>query len=54
MQRNNIIVIVSPVVETWGNLKKLCDHYGLNYNTMCRKTFPINYKGFEIHKTPLN
>ncbi len=51
MKRQNIIVIVSPVVETWGNLSKLCDFKKWKYSTLSRKKFPFMHDGHEIHKT---
>lgn len=51
MKRSNIIVIVYPVVETWGNFKKLCEAKKWPYHSLKVNKFPIHHEGFEIHKT---
>lgn len=52
MNRQNIIVIVAPEIETWGNFKKMCEAKGLPYHSLKMKKFPIEYKEYVIHKTP--
>jgi len=51
MKRQKIIVVHSPVIETWGNFKKMCESKGLPYHSLKMKKFPIYYKEFVIHKT---
>lgn len=51
MKRQNIITIVSPVIETWSNFKKMCEAKELPYHTLKMLKFPIKYKNYEIHKT---
>lgn len=53
MQRKNIITIVKPKVETFGNFKKMCEIKGLPYHSLKGEKFPIIYEEFEIHKTIL-
>lgn len=53
MQRKNIITIISPEVETWGNFKKFCEAKNLPYHSLKGLKFPIKFKEFEIHKTIL-
>ena len=51
MKRQKIIVIYSPVVETWGNFKKMCEAKELPYHSLKMKKFPITYKEYVIYKT---
>jgi hypothetical protein len=53
MERKNIITIVKPTVETFGNFKKLCEIKNLPYHSLKGEKFPIIYEEFEIHKTKL-
>lgn len=50
MNRQNVIVIVSPVVESWGNFKKMCIAKGLPYHSLKDKPFPITHNEYVIHK----
>lgn len=50
MQRKNIIVIVSPEVEVWGNFKKMCDVKHLPYHSLKMLKFPILFKDYVIYK----
>jgi hypothetical protein len=50
IKRKNIIVIVAPQVESWGNFKKMCEVKGLPYHSLKMLKFPILYKNFVIHK----
>lgn len=54
MDRRNIIVIVAPEIETWGNFKKMCEAKKLPYNYLKARKFPIIYKDYIIHKVPFN
>lgn len=37
MTRQTVIIIVSPVVECWGNFKKMCEAKGWKHQTLCNK-----------------
>ena len=50
MQRKNIIVLITPEVESWGNFKKMCEAKGFPYHSLKKLKFPIIYKQFTIHK----
>ncbi len=50
MQRQNVIVIVAPTIECWGNFKKMCEAKVLPYHSLKMLKFPILYKDFVIHK----
>lgn len=55
MDRKNILVlIIGDHVETWGNLKKVCDVHKWSYWTLSKKEFPIIHDGWVIHKVPFN
>jgi hypothetical protein len=54
MNRKNIIVVVSPQLETWGNFKKLCKAKGWTYNSLKMLKYPIHHQGYEIHRVPFN
>lgn len=54
MKRQNIIVIVAPQIETWGNFKKMCEAKGLPYHSLKALPFPITWNDFIIHKVPFN
>ena len=54
MNRQNIIVIVSPQVETWGNFKKMCEAKSLPYHSLKGLKFPIKWNEYEIHRVPFN
>ena len=44
MNRQNVIVVIAPTLEVWGNLKKLCESKGfdvLPYHSLKSKPFPI-------------
>lgn len=51
MQRKNIIVLIAPEVESWGNFKKMCEAKGLPYHSLKMLKFPIFYESYIIHKT---
>lgn len=51
MKRQKIIVVYSPILETWSNFKKMCEAKGLPYHSLKILKFPITYKDFVIHKT---
>lgn len=47
MKRQNVIVVISPTIEVWGNFKKLCEAKGfdvLPYHSLKSKPFPITTK----------
>lgn len=50
MNRKNIIVLVAPTIEVWGNFKKMCEAKNLPYHSLKSLKFPITHKEFEIHK----
>jgi hypothetical protein len=50
IKRKNIIVIVNPQVESWGNFKNMCEAKGLPYHSLKMLKFPILFKDFVIHK----
>ena len=50
IKRKNIIVIVAPEVESWGNFKKMCEAKELPYHSLKMLKFPILFKDFIIHK----
>jgi hypothetical protein len=50
LKRKNIIVIVAPEVESWGNFKKMCETKGLPYHSLKMLKFPITYKDLVIYK----
>lgn len=52
MKRQNIIVIVAPELETWGNFKKMCEAKGLPYHSLKALKFPIIYKEYRIYRVP--
>jgi hypothetical protein len=54
MNRQNIIILVTPTLEPWGNFKKLCEAKGLPYHTLKKLKFPIIYNEFRIEKKPFN
>ena len=56
MNRQNVIVVIAPTLEVWGNFKKLCEAKGfdiLPYHSLKSKPFPILYNdkliNFNIH-----
>lgn len=54
MRRENIIVIVKPEVESFGNFKKLCEAKKLPYHSLKKLSFPIFHGEYEIHKVKFN
>lgn len=54
MKRQNIIVIIAPAVECWGNFKKLCEAKELPYHSLKMRKFPIKFGEYVIHKVPFN
>lgn len=55
MNRQNVIVVISPTLEVWGNFKKLCEAKGfdtLPYHSLKSKRFPIIHNDWIIHKVP--
>ena len=55
MNRKNVIVVIAPTLEVWGNLKKLCEAKGFNilpYHSLKSKPFPILHNEWIIHKVP--
>jgi hypothetical protein len=55
MNRQNVIVVIAPTIEVWGNFKKLCVAKGfdvLPYHSLKSKKFPIIHKNFIIYKIP--
>ena len=53
MKRQNVIVVIAPTIEVWGNFRKLCVAKGfdvLPYHSLKSKPFPIIYKDWIIHK----
>lgn len=55
MKRQNVIVVTSPVLEVWGNFKKLCASKGHNvlpYHTLKSRKFPITHNEWVIDKKP--
>ena len=50
MNRQNVIVVIAPTLEVWGNFKKLCINKNLPYHSLKSKKFPIFYKDFVINK----
>jgi hypothetical protein len=49
----NIIVTTTPVLECWGNFKKLCEAKKLPYHTLKKLKLPIFYKEYTIEKRRL-
>lgn len=54
MNRKNVIVLVAPTIEVWGNFKKLCEAKKLPYHSLKGLDFPITWNDFEIHKVPFS
>ena len=55
MNRQNVIVVIAPTLEVWGNFKKLCEAKGfdvLPYHSLKSKPFPIIHNNWIIHKVP--
>jgi hypothetical protein len=55
MNRQNVIVVIAPTLEVWGNFKKLCEAKGfdvLPYHSLKSKPFPIIHNDWIIHKVP--
>jgi len=55
MNRQNVIVVIAPTLEVWGNFKKLCEAKGfdvLPYHSLKSKQFPIIHNDWIIHKIP--
>lgn len=55
MNRQNVIVVIAPNLEVWGNFKKLCEAKGfdkLPYHSLKSKPFPIIHNDWVIHKVP--
>jgi hypothetical protein len=56
VKRQTIIILIFPngQPKPWEGLKKLCKHYGWSYNTLSKKKFPFEWKGFKIFKEQIN
>lgn len=54
MDRQNVIVITTPVVEVWGNFKKMCEAKNLPYHSLKAKKFPFFHGEYTIHKVKFN
>jgi len=60
MNRQTIIVIVSPAPECWGNFKKLCEAKGWVYQTLANDRKipkigqPVEVDGLVIHRVRFN
>ena len=52
MQRKNVIVVISEVVEVFGNFKKMCEAKGFPYHSLKMKPFPITHENVVIHRVP--
>jgi len=55
MKQQNLIVVIAPTLEVWGNFKKLCLAKGfdkLPYHSLKARNFPILHKEWIIHKVP--
>ena len=53
MKIQDIIVIITPdKTECWGNLKKARTADNLDYNTVSKRKFHIEYKGYRIERVP--
>ena len=55
MKRQNVIVVIAPTLEVWGNFKKLCEAKGfdiLPYHSLKSKPFSIIHNDYVIHKVP--
>jgi len=52
MKKRSIILTNDKPIEgkIFRNLKDACTHYGLSYNTMARKKYPILFRGIFIEK----
>ena len=56
MNRQTVILIVSPAPECWGNFKKLCEAKGWVYQTLAnhkqvpKLNKPVTIKGHTIHR----
>jgi hypothetical protein len=50
MNRQNVIVVIAPTLEVWGNFKKMCEAKGLPYHSLKMKKFPIEHKDIVIYK----
>ena len=60
MNRQSVILIVSPAPECWGNFKKLCEAKGWVYQTLSNQgkipklNNPVEINGFIIHRVKFN
>ena len=60
MGRETVIVIENDeTLECWGSLKRLCEdpekgHSEFVFNTIRRKKFPFEYKGWRCYKVRFN
>jgi hypothetical protein len=50
MKRKNVILIISPTIECWGNFKKMCEAKQLPYHSLKMLKFPIFYDNYVIHR----
>jgi len=52
MHRKTVIVLLTAdeVLVVRGNFTKVCAEYNLPYHYLKRRKFPIEYKGYIIHK----
>jgi len=51
MNCQNVIVVIAPTLEVWGNFKKLCEAKGfdiLPYHSLKSKPFPIIHNDWII------
>lgn len=56
MNRQTVIIVVSPAPECWGNFKKLCEAKGWVYQTLSNQGKvpkigqPVTIEGCEVHR----
>jgi len=56
MNRQTVIILISQdkAPECWGNLKKLCEAKGWKYNTLSKRTWPIEVGLCMIYRVPFH
>lgn len=52
MRKYILVVTYGDKIETWGNLKEICDVHNLKYWTLVKKQFPLTEGDFTIKKVP--
>lgn len=60
MNRQTVIIVVSPAPECWGNFKKLCESKGWKHQQLANSKKvpkigqPVEIEGYEVHRVKFN